>query len=231
MRFKNEQNEIFWKNIIKHNLTRYEFKVLVAFVTDAPTYRTSINDLKKRTNIKRPHISRALSGLCFQNILFKEDGIYHLNDILLIDPYEPRTTSSMAYRSSKEQAYVHGNGNFTKQSELKNEKMRIIDENIKNMHRKNKEANTVYNKWHKFYSDYNNSDVWCLCEKNGDKFRVHFSNSNPNLGGRTSIAPLEITEEFCKIILNLINPEEIMPYIYSVCMHDFCKKHNLEYPQ
>lgn len=228
MKFKQEQNEIFWLNIVKHDLTRYEFKVLAAFVTDAPQFRTSISIIKDRTGIKNPHISRALSGLCYQNILIKnEDNTLEVAPEILTKEYTPKTCSSLILRKTKEQNYVSGNGDFKKQSEVERVNIEVVDNNVKAIIRKGKQPTNPYNSWHTFNSSYCKSKIWCKVEPFNEKFKVIYSLEHPK-NSYTRIAPLEVTEEFCYEVLKITDPIEILKYIYDPYIDEFCKKHNIK---
>lgn len=227
MRFRNEKNEIFWKNIIKHNLNRYEFKVMIAFVTDAPTYSTSITELFNRTQISKPHISRALRGLCYQKVLFKHDGKYKLNDATLEESYVPEITSSKNMRKENEASYVDGNGDFKKQAEMRSTKMTVIDENIKKMLKETADEKKLINKWMRFNSDIQGGEVWIKCEPSITGFRVLFSREqNPGMSFTPS-APFEVVEEFCRKILKIESHKEMLNYIHPFDRDRFEDKYKI----
>lgn len=228
MKFKQEQNEIFWLNIVKHDLTRHEFKVLVAFVTDAPQFKASVSIIKARTGIKNPHISRAFSGLCYQNILFKNsDNALEISPELLEKEYIPQIINSLNLRKTKEQNYVSGNGDFKNQSEVRRVNAEVVDNNIKAMLRKGKQPLNPHNSWHTFNSGHFKNKVWCKAEAFHEKFKVIFSLDNPKKS-YTRIAPLGLVEEFCYEILKITDPAEILKYVHNPDIDDFCKKHNIK---
>lgn len=228
MRFKNEQNELFWKNIIKHNLTRYESKVLIAFVTDAPDYPTSITELFKRTAVKKPHISRALKGLCYQDILFKMTGTYKLNEALLVVDYVPKIISSTAMRKNKDANYTQGNGNFHQQSKNKKIESEKINKNINEMLAKTKNKQILVNKWNSYFSKERSQKIWYFIEQTAVGKRIRSCTGRDPLQDRTVIAPLDIAEEVCKNILNITDPKDMIPYIFSANLDEFLKKYNIK---
>lgn len=230
MRFVNQQNEIFWKNVIKHNLTRYEFKVLIAFVTDAPTYNTTITDLYKRTSIQKPHITRALKGLRYQEILVQNDNkVYSLSEHILQSEYEPVAKSTSDMRKNKEQEYKTGNGNFRQQSDNKKANIAVAEKNIKEMIKKTKQSNSKFDKWISYFSEDRGKNVWCLIEKKPAGGLIRFCEGNHLQTGRTVIAPILIAEEVCRKVLNISDPKEILGYIYSANLDEFMRKYNIRY--
>lgn len=229
MRFRNEQNEIFWRNILKHNLNRYESKVLIAFVTDAPDYSTSITELHKRTRIQRPHISRALKGLCFQNILIKIDGKYRLNENILKAVYEPNETSTAKQRLAIEKQYNTNHGDFAIQAQIKKQKYEANIEGIRKMQKETAAKKKQLDGWQTYYSDIRLSDIFAKVEERENYKIIRFCTGNPSQD-RTAIAPMEIAEEFCRKVLKIEDPMEIINYIYSPDVAEFQRKYNLMRP-
>lgn len=100
MKFHRDQNETFWKNICRFDLTQYEFRVLMAWVTDNPEtdekpFFPALSVIAERTGLKHStNVSRAYRGLVARGILQKIETkgstqAYKLNPALLVEGYIP----------------------------------------------------------------------------------------------------------------------------------------------
>lgn len=231
MKFPNTKSETFFRNLIKHNLNRYEWKVLVAFIVDHPDpkeYSITLPEFVKRTGIKKPNASRSLRGLVFQGILIKDGNDWLLNKTILDSHYEPKAISSTNMRAVEESKNIKGNGNFKGQNEKKKKRN---DEIIKNLRRMTKETaakkRNKYPGWQTYFSNFTQSEVSAKVDQHGEGFVITWcSSGDPNVG-RTSIAPQEVAEEFCREILKIEDPNEILKYMYSPYQYDFIRKYNL----
>jgi DNA-binding Lrp family transcriptional regulator len=82
MRYLNKATDII-NYVLSKNLTLYETKIFVSWMTDKENYRTSVTNLAHRLNIQIPHVSRALKNLTEKGILVKNDSVYELNPELI----------------------------------------------------------------------------------------------------------------------------------------------------
>lgn len=143
MKFHNEQNEDFWRNISrKHKLTQQEYRVLIEFVTDRETFDVAISVLSERLNLKATHVSRSLKSLVLLDILIQPNGKYELNPAVLTAEYQAKAISSTEARKMKESTYIKGNGDFKKQSQNKKSKLVEYTNNIKKMTQETKAKNS-----------------------------------------------------------------------------------------
>ncbi len=229
MKFSNQYNEIFFNNIIKHDLTMYEWKVITTFVTDSEEFNISLKEIERRTEIAQPNISKSLKGLVYQGILIKDEKKkYILNDALLDKEYSPSVTSSSDTRRQDDSAEPKNSGNFKRQAEIKEEKMAVIDENIKKMQKETAaKKKRKYPGWDTYFSNFAQAEISVKIEEHDGGAIIRWCSGNPNTG-RTSIAPQEVAEEVCREILKIEDPNEMIKYMYSPYQDDFIRKYNLK---
>lgn len=142
MKFKNEQNEIFWRNVSeKHKLNQSENRVLMRFVIDAPTFELILSYFSKQLDMKPAHVSRAFKSLVGLGILIPNlsGSKYDVNPLILTKNYEPQYISSTNSRKDIELQYKTGSGNWIKQQETKIENQNQAISNIKKMVKKTRE--------------------------------------------------------------------------------------------
>jgi hypothetical protein len=230
MKFSNTHNETFFLNLIKHDLNLYEWKVILAFIVDHPTeFNISLKTLEDRTNIAQPNISRALKGLVYQDILGKQNKKYELNQALLSKEYTPEITSSTEMRKESESTNIEGHGDFAQQSEIKKQKHEANIEGIRKMQKETVAKKKQFDGWQSYYSDIRQHNIFGKVETQESGQIIRFCSGNPKTD-RTSIAPMDIAEEFCREVLKIENPNEMINYMYSAYVVDFAIKHNLKRP-
>lgn len=230
MKFSNTHNETFFLNLIKHDLNLYEWKVILAFIVDHPTdFNISLKVLEQRTNIAPPNISRALKGLIHQGILYKENKKYELNKALLSKDYTPAITSSTEMRKENESTNIVGHGDFAQQSAIKKEQGEIAERNIRKMQRETAARKKQIDGWQSYFSDIRKQDIFGKVEELESGQVIKYCSGNPKTD-RTPIAPMDIAEEFCRKVLNIENPSEMINYMYGAYVVDFARKHNLKSP-
>ncbi len=228
-----QQNEIFWKNILKHDLTESEWKVIIAFVVDAPGFPVAQKVLVNRTRIDQPNVSTILKSLLQIGILIKDaKENYEINPALidLGNAYEPQEVSTLEFWKGVKAPKNPGSGNFKKQAETKKEKLAIAENNIRKMHKEAAAKKKQLDEWQSFYSDVRQHNIFAKVEQRESGKIIIFSSGNPKTD-RTAIAPMDIAEEYCRKVLKMDNPDEIICYIYgSQEQNDFRTKYNLKRP-
>jgi sugar-specific transcriptional regulator TrmB len=220
------QNEIFWKNVLKHKLNESEWRVLVAFVLDRSGYPTTQETLSSRTGIAQPNISGVMQSLLHLGILVKQKGKeskYELNPEILESDYQPETQSGVEYRKSLKSKEKKGNGDFKKQAKNKKDRDRAAEENIKKMLKETK-LKKQKGGWTTFHSDVEQSEVAVLVVANGDGSVI-----KKKSGERIVIVTMELAEEVCRKVLNINDPKEMVRYMDLRYRDDFMDKYKIEH--
>ncbi|MBY0384682.1 hypothetical protein K2X05_05935 [bacterium] len=121
MKFEKEQNEYFWENISKFDLSGETFRVLCAWIIDAPeTYPKpffpAISVIMQRTGIKyKQQVSRAYKDLVERDILEELETkgstqAYKLNSDLLKKGFKPLNFEPVELKGDEDSPEHVGNG-------------------------------------------------------------------------------------------------------------------------
>jgi hypothetical protein len=228
MKYPNIKSETFFRNLLKHSLKPNEWKVLVAFIVDHPTdYHIALPELVKRTRIKKPNVSRAIRGLKYMGILVTVDGNLELSSNILDSEYSPQEVSTKKMRNEEEAKHTKGNGNFKRQAEIKKENADIAEKNIKRMIKETNYRKKKVSNWETYYSEYYGKEIQVLINEQLPSGRIKFCSGNPETD-RTSIAPMDVVEEVCQMLLKIKKPENMIPYLDERDLSKFVSKHNLK---
>lgn len=205
-------NEIFWTNILKHDLTQREWKVIVAFVVDSPNFFITQETLAERTRILQPNINHVLKTLVSMGILYEKDNDYYLSEEIQKPEYIPLVVSGADFKAEKLKNLNKGNGNFKKQSEIKKQNIINLENSVRKIHQESKLGGPPR------YYGFGNPDDYEIDEIN---YRV--KSDHP----RYLILP---DEEIIRYLESLeYTPEEILLYIrdYNI-KDDYALKHGLK---
>lgn len=249
MKFQNQQNEYFWENISKFDLSGETFRVLCAWVIDVPeTHPTpffpAISIIMKRTGIKyKQQVSRAYKDLVERGILEEIETkgstqAYKLNSELLEKGFQPpnfepvelndeeESPEQIEYENSVIPPDIHA-GIGKNQRIHKNQDTDVKEKIQKEAAAKKKRK---YPGWDTFFSESQNEEVSVQAEERENGFLVRWCRGNPKTD-RTSIPPQDVIEEFCREVLNIEDPMEIYRYMYAPYQDDFLRKYNLKRPE
>lgn len=235
MKFQNEQNEFFWENISKFDLSGETFRVLCAWVIDVPEthakrFFPAISIIMQRTGIKhKQQVSRAYKDLVERGILEEIETkgstqAYKLNPDLLKKGYQPPDFEPVELNVDEESPeqieYENSvvppalNPGIGKKDAGQNQKETVAPK-------------SSLNRWIHFMSPSQQQELWAKCEIVSYGFKITFSRSKNPKEGFTSVAPAEVVEDFCREVLKIELPEQMLEYIDPRDRDRFKDKHKI----
>lgn len=232
MKFPNQFNEIFFNNIIKHDLTMYEWKVITTFVTDSEEFNISLKEIERRTGIAQPNISKSLKGLVYQGILIKDENRkYILSEALLDKDYSPSVTSSSETRRPDDSSEPKSSGNFKRQAELKREKNQVAEANLKKMYKEKAEKKRaakkeVFGIWLLHRSQSRGKEISILIERTSPGYGQIKVRENPADESQICLADFTIIEEVCREILGISAPGSMLAYVDAREVDNFLDRYH-----